>query len=81
MKVGDTVKLIGVAPNTYDDQELQTRTLFGNCLGKCFVVKGMFGDENTRPVVLLDVGEVVGEGSYMYSIWVEPEYLELQRNE
>ena len=82
MKVGDTVKLIGVPPNPYDDEELQTRTLFEKCLGKCFVVKGIeFADENTRPVVHLDVREVVGEESYMHSIWVEPEYLELQRNE
>lgn len=69
MKVGDTVKLIGVPPNTYDDQELQTRTLFGNCLGKCFVVKGIeFADENTRLVVHLDVGEVVGEECYAFNL-------------
>jgi hypothetical protein len=82
VKLGDTVKLIGVPLNTYDDEELPSRTLFEKCLGKCFVVEGIeFADEHTRPLAHLEMGEVVGEESYMHSISVEPEYLELQRND
>jgi len=79
MKVGDRVKLIGIPPDAKDDAELQTRTLFEKCLGKTFLVRAMESvDGLPYQLAVLDVGEVLGEPSYLHTIWVEPEYLELE---
>ena len=77
MRPGDSVRLVKVPPDVHDDNELQTCTLFEKCLGRTFVVAGLKSVEGFPfELVRLDVGHVLGEESYMHTIWVEPEYLE-----
>jgi hypothetical protein len=53
--------------------------LFEKCLGKTFRIAGL---ENVKglpfPLVRLDVGDMVGKEAFMETIWVEPEYLQLE---
>jgi len=79
VKIGDKVKLIGIPPDTHDNEKLQTRTLFEKCLGETFTVAGLETVEGLPyQLVQLDVGHVLGEATYLETIWVEPEYLQLE---
>ncbi len=79
MKPGDTAKLIGIPPNMSDDEELHTRTLFEKCLGQSFVIAAVESFAGVPfPLARIDVGHVVGKELWEDTIWVEPEYLELQ---
>jgi hypothetical protein len=79
MKPGNTAKLIGIPPNVRDDKELQTRTLFEKCLGKSFVISAVESFEGVPfPLARIDVGHVIGKEPWEHTIWVEPEYLELE---
>lgn len=78
MRVGDTVKIIGVPANVHNDDEFRTRSLFEKCLGKTFTVAGLEAVAGLPfQLIRLDVGHVLGQPSYMHTICVEPEYLEL----
>ena len=80
MKAGDTVKLIGIPPNLRDDEDLKTRTLFEKCLGQSFVIVEVESVEGVPyPLAKLDVGHVLGNESWEHTIWVEPEYLQLEK--
>ena len=68
MKIGDLVVITGI-PSTLPDG-MGTRELFEKCLGRTFAIAGF---ENG--LVELEVGEVLGEPSYMHSIWIEPYHL------
>lgn len=68
MKIGDLVVVIGV-PSVLPDG-MGTRELFAKCLGRTFAIVGF---ENG--LVELEVGEVLGEPSFMHSIWIEPCHL------
>ena len=68
MKIGDLVVITGI-PSTLPDG-MGTRELFEKCLGRTFAIVGF---ENV--FVELEVGEVLGEPSYMHSIWIEPCHL------
>jgi hypothetical protein len=68
MKIGDLVVITSI-PSTLPDG-MGTRELFAKCLGRTFAIVG-FQDG----FVELDVGEVLGEPSYMHSIWIEPFHL------
>jgi hypothetical protein len=70
MKIGDLVVITGI-PSTLPDG-MGTRELFQKCLGRTFAIVGF---ENG--LVELEVGEVLGEPSYMHSIWIEPYHLAL----
>ena len=70
MKIGDLVVITGI-PSTLPDG-MGTRELFEKCLGRTFAIVGF---ENG--LVELEVGEVLGEPSYMHSIWIEPYHLAL----
>ena len=70
MKIGDLVVITGI-PSTLPDG-MGTRELFEKCLGRTFAIVGF---ENG--LVELEVGEVLGEPSYMHSIWIEPCHLAL----
>ena len=79
MQVGDRVRLIGIPPDAHDDEELQTRTLFEKCLGETFTIAGLETVERLPyQLVQLHVGHIVGQDSYLETIWVEPEYLQLE---
>jgi hypothetical protein len=80
VKIGDLVKLTGIPSDAHDDNELRTRTLFEKCLGKTFAVSGLETVEGLPyPLVQLDVGHVLGKDPYLETIWVEPEYLQVER--
>ena len=68
MKIGDLGVITGI-PSTLPDG-MGTRELFQKCLGRTFAIVGF---ENG--LVELEVGEVLGEPSYMHSIWIEPYHL------
>jgi hypothetical protein len=82
VKIGDRVKLVGIPPDTHDDNELLTRTLFEKCLGKVFTVAGLEIVEGLPyNLVQLDVGHINGKDPYLETIWVEPEYLQMETSE
>jgi hypothetical protein len=79
MNAGDTVKLIGIPPNLRDEEGMITRTLFEKCLGQAFVVVEVESIEGVPyPLAKLDVGHILGEEPWMHTIWVEPEYLQVE---
>jgi hypothetical protein len=82
MKIGDTVRLVAIPPNIPDGEELQTCALFDRCLGESFPIVG-FETVDGLPyqLVQLDVGRVVGKADYLETIFVEPEYLQLENSE
>ena len=82
MKVGDTAKLIGIPPDAHDGEELKTRTLFEKCLGQSFVIAAVECLEGVPfPLARIDVGHVIGKEPWEHTIWVEREYLELEKHE
>lgn len=79
MKPGDTVKMIGIPPSLRDEEGMLTRTLFEKCLGQSFVVVEVESIERLPyPVAKLDVGHILGKEPWMHTIWVEPEYLQVE---
>jgi hypothetical protein len=79
VKAGDTAKLIGIPPNLRDDEGMQTRALFEECLGQSFVIAAVESFEGVPfPLARIDVGHVIGEEPWKHTIWVEMEYLQLQ---
>ena len=79
MRAGDKVRLTGIPPDLPDDEKLQTRKLFEKCLGQVFTVAGLKTVEGLPyQLVRLDVGHVIGVAAYLETIWVEPEYLQLE---
>ena len=82
MKIGDKVRLIGIPPDAHDDEELGTRTLFKKCLGRTFTVAALETVENLPyRLVQLDVGHILGQDPCLQTIWVEPEYLQLETSQ
>ena len=71
MQIGDKVEVVAI-PEDLPDGHLQTRHLFEKCVGRVFPIVGFQGD-----LLELEVGEVVGEESYMHSIWIESEHVKL----
>lgn len=81
LKIGDSVKLMGIPGDTSDDEDLRTRDLFEKCLGKIFSVAGLETVEGLPYQLLrLNVGQILGEAPELQTIWVEPEYLERVRS-
>jgi len=79
VKIGDRVRLVGIPPDAHDDEVLQTRTLFEKCLGETFTIAGLETVEGLPyQLVQLNVGHVRGKASYLETIWVEPEYLQIE---
>jgi len=74
--VGDKVRVAGipadVLSDSYDEEELETRTVFERSLGGLFPVNS-FDDDRVE----LEVGEVMGKAKYLHSIWLEPKFIEL----
>lgn len=81
MKAGDTVRPVAIPPDIKDSPELRSRTLFEQCLGKTFSMAAL-DDLDGLPyqLVRLDVGHILGEPTYNQTIWVEPEYLQLENS-
>ena len=80
MKAGDSVRLIRIPEGLVDSPELKTRTLFEKCLGKSFVIHHIESFAGvSHKFAALDVGHIVGQESYMQTIVVEDEYLEIEK--
>jgi len=79
VRVGDKVKLIGIPPAVRDTEQLQSRKLFEKCMGQTFTIAGLDTVEGLPyQLVRLDVGHMLGEASYVETIWVEPQFLQLE---
>lgn len=65
MKIGDRVEVIAVPGSL--PPGMGTQVLFEACVGRVFPIAGI--DDNG--LLELHVGEVVGEESYIHSIWIE----------
>ena len=79
MKIGDKVRLTRIPPSVHGDEEMRTRELFEECLGQTFTVAGLETVEGLAyQLVRLDVGHAIGKAPYLETIWVEPEYLQLE---
>jgi len=79
VKAGDIAKVVGIPPNLVDGEGMQSRALFAACLGRTFVIAAMESVVGLpHPLAKLDVGHVIGEEPWKHTIWVEPEYLELE---
>jgi hypothetical protein len=72
VKVGDSVRLVGVPPDIpKGDADLPTRATFQKCVGHAFVI----ADFNDIGWAEIDIGSVTG--NIGETIWVEPEFLQL----
>ena len=67
-KVGDMVVIVAV-PDPLPTG-MGTRAVFDACVGHAFSVVGI-----ANGLLELEVGNVVGEASYMHSIWIEPRFV------
>jgi hypothetical protein len=72
MKIGDQVEVVAVPRSL--PSGMGTQALFEACLGRIFPVAAI-----DNGLLELHVGEVVGEESYMHSIWIEPGCVLLHR--
>ncbi|MGX1102996.1 MULTISPECIES: hypothetical protein [Bradyrhizobium] len=70
MKIGDRVEVMAI-PDALPEH-MGTQALFMKCLGRHFPIVDVKGH-----LVELEVGEVLGEPSYMDSIWIERDYVRL----
>jgi hypothetical protein len=71
LKVGSSVRLIGIPDGLEDRDDLPTKSAFEKCLGHEFVVAGF----NKIGMAELNIESVTG--SVGETIWVESEFLEL----
>jgi hypothetical protein len=74
MKIGDRVEVIAVPASL--PSGMGTKALFEACVGRVFPIAGIDDDG----LLELHVGEVVGEESYIHSIWIEADYVLLRAN-
>jgi hypothetical protein len=78
MKIGDKIRIVKLPDGLIDDQRLLAKSLFELCLGRVFPIRGIVPVVETSGELLeLHVGKVLGEASYMHSIWIESELVEL----
>ncbi len=70
IKTGDRVRIVRIPPNLVDG-ELGTRSVFEKCRGHVFVVE----DVNDGGWLELIVDSVTGDP--FETIWIEPEFVEL----
>lgn len=70
MKVGSRVRIVQISPHLVEG-EMNTRSVFEQCLGHVFTIAG-FDDGGWLELVVDSVTGNEGE-----TIWIEPEYVEL----
>ena len=81
MKIGDLVRIIRIPPNLPADDEFKTPEIFRRCLGRVFAVNDIRQvDGLGYPLIGLNIGEVLEKASYMETIYVEPDCLELVKD-
>lgn len=74
MKIGDRVEVVSVPLSL--PSGMGTQALFEACVGRVFPIAGI--DDNG--LLELNVGEVVGEESYIHTIWIEADCVLLRPN-
>jgi drug/metabolite transporter (DMT)-like permease len=74
MKIGDQVEVVAVPGSL--PAGIGTQALFEACVGRVFPIE----DVDDNGLLELHVGEVVGEESYMHSIWIEYDCVLLRPN-
>ena len=74
MKIGDRVEVVSVPGSL--PSGMGTQALFEACVGRVFPIAGI--DDNG--LLELNVGEVVGEESYIHTIWIEADCVLLRPN-
>ena len=72
MKTGDLVRVVSVPQNVTDSEDFKTRSLLSLCIGRVFPVMGL-----EKGLIAIDVGELNGKPSYMETVFIEPECLQL----
>jgi hypothetical protein len=77
LKIGDRVRVTAIPPGLPDPErdDLRTKVIFQQCLGRVFPVTALQGEW-----LELHVGQVVGAPAYMHKIWIEPDFVELVRS-
>ena len=65
MKIGDQVEVVAVPGSL--PSGMGTQELFEACVGRVFPIAGI-----DNGLLEIHVGEIVGEESYMHSVWIEP---------
>jgi hypothetical protein len=78
MKVGDKIRVLRIPDGLEDDERMQTKSLFGLCIGQVFPIVGIVPvPEINSELLELHVGSVVGQPAYMHSIWIERELVDV----
>jgi hypothetical protein len=72
MKIRDRVEVLSVPGSL--PSGMGTQELFAACVGRVFPIEGI----EDNGLLELHVGEVVGEESYMHSIWIEADHVLLR---
>jgi hypothetical protein len=72
MKIGDRVEVLSVPGSL--PSGMGTQELFAACVGRVFPIEGI----EDNGLLELHVGKVVGEESYMHSIWIEADHVLLR---
>jgi len=75
LKQGDLVRILRVPDIVQESEGFKTRSTLERCVGRVFPIIAF----NEYGMIQIDVGEVVGKPSYMESIWIEPECVELTK--
>jgi hypothetical protein len=71
MRVGDTVRIIGVPDGLEDYPDFPTKSTFEKCVGREFVIAD-FNEVGMAEINIESVTGSVGE-----KIWIRPQFLEL----
>jgi hypothetical protein len=72
MKIGDRVEVVAVPESL--PSGMGTQALFEACVSRVFPIASI----NENGLLELHVGEVVGEESYIHSIWIETDHVLLR---
>ena len=70
--IGQTIRILRVPDGVLDTEGFPTRTMLTRCLGKVFPVMDLQGE-----FLGIDVGELNGKKSFMETIYIEPECVEI----
>ena len=73
MEKGDLIRVLRVPSAVKDCVDFKTRSTLERCVGRLFPIMGF----NELGMIELHVGEIIGKPSYIESIWIEPDCVEL----
>ena len=70
--VGQKIRILRVPDGVVDTEDFPTLTMLTRCVGKIFPVMDLQGE-----FLAIDVGELNGKPSFMETIYIEPECVEI----